>query len=357
MKLMITFLVLTVSTMSHLHAGTYVYVSESQDNTIGIFSLDEKKGELSRIGEVEFEGTPGCLSLSSNQTRIYASIRSKGEFATLSFDPKTGLLTHLSSVPSAGSAAYIYADRAGKWLLAAYYGEGLVTVSKIKGGEVAGQPVQRIVTGQKAHCVQTSPNNDFAFVPHAGELNKVQQFRFDAEKGRLRFNDPTTLPGAEGAGPRHMQFHPNGKWAYLVNEQSKSVTHCLFNEKTGQLEKQKTVSTHPDGWDLSQGSCADIEISADGEFLYASNRGHDSIAQFKIDSTSGELTPLGQVSTAKTPRSFNLIPGNEDYLVAAGQGSNTLVVYRRDAATGILTKLKTYECGKSPAWVLGVQFP
>lgn len=357
MKSIILATLMTVLSMSQSYAGTFVYVSESQDNRIGIFSLDEKTGELSRVAEVDFEGSPGCLCLSPDKTRLYAIIRSRSEFATLSVDPETGMLTQLSSAPSAGSAAYIYQDKTGDWLLAAYYGEGLVTVSKIKNGEVVGKPVQRIVTGQKAHCVQTDLSNNYAFVPHAGELNKVQQFRFDAAKGRLAFNDPAQLRGAKGAGPRHMQFHPNGKWAYLVNEQSKSVTHCLYNAKKGTLKKQQTVSTHPDGWDISSGSCADIEISSDGRFLYASNRGHDSIAQFKINQDSGELTPLGQVSTEKTPRSFNLIPGVENFLVAAGQGSNKLVVYRRDTTTGLLSSLKTYECGKSPAWVLGVKFP
>ncbi len=357
MKSIILAAIISVLSMSHSYADTFVYVSESQDNKIGVFSLDEKSGELSRVGEVEFDGTPGCLCLSSDKTRLYAIVRSQSEYATLSVDPETGLLTQLSSAPSSGSAAYIYLDKTGDWLLAAYYGEGLVTVSKIKNGEVVNKPVQRIVTGQKAHCVQTDPSNNYAFVPHAGELNKVQQFRFDAAKGRLAFNDPAQLQGAKGAGPRHMQFHPNGKWAYLVNEQSKSVTHCLYDTKNGTLNKQQTLSTHPDDWDISTGSCADIEISGDGRFLYASNRGHDSIAQFKINQDSGELTSLGQTSTEKTPRSFNLIPGGENFLVAAGQGSNKLVVYRRDTTTGLLSQLKSYECGKSPAWVLGVKFP
>ena len=108
-------------------------------------------------------------------------------------------------------------------------------------------------------------------------------------------------------------------------------------------------------WDMSKGSCAYIEISADGRFVYASNRGHDSIAVFSVDQTSGGLTTMGQTKTETTPRSFNLIPGDERFLVAAGQGSSKLVVYRRNIETGILTPLKTYDSGASPAWVLGVK--
>ena len=97
-------------------------------------------------------------------------------------------------------------------------------------------------------------------------------------------------------------------------------------------------------------------MSADGRFLYASNRGHDSLAVFSIDSATGKLTSLGQTPTEKTPRSFAFIPGGENYIVSAGQGSDTLIVYRRDPDNGTLTPLKKYPCGKSPAWVLGVKF-
>ncbi len=357
MKTITLFALIVLGMASSIWGATFVYVSESGDNTIAIFSLNETNGDLSRVGEIDLGGAPGCLWLSPDRSRIYASVRSISQFATLAVDPNSGLLSLVATAPSAGSAAYIYPDKTGNWLLAAYYREGLVTVSQIVDGTVTGKPVQVIETGAKAHCIQTDAANNFAFVPHVGELNKVQQFTFDAATGELAMNSPSKLDGAEGAGPRHFQFHPNGKWAYLVNEQSKSVTHCDYDAARGTLTKRKTLSTHPDGWDLSEGSCADIEVSADGRFVYASNRGHDSIAVFRVDDATGELTSLGQTSTEKTPRSFNLIPDGENLLVAAGQGSNKLVVYRRDTDSGGLTPLKTYECGKSPAWVMGVKFP
>ena len=141
----------------------------------------------------------------------------------------------------------------------------------------------------------------------------------------------------------------------MVNEQGKSVTLCDYDAEKGTLQLRQTVSTVPDDWDIKQGSCADIEISADGRFVYASNRGHDSIAMFSIDLANGEISSLGQAPTEKTPRSFNLMPGGEKFVVAAGQGNDRLAVYRRDAKSGTLTKLKSYDCGKGPAWVLGVE--
>ena len=336
-------------------AETFVYVSESKDKKIGVFSLDEESGDLTRVGETELEGAPGCLWLDDSRTRIYASVRTSSQFATLSIDPKTGLLDVIATAPSAGSAAYIYPDKTNKWLLGAYYGEGLVSVSKIVDGKVTGEPVCVLKVGKKAHCIQTDPANRFAFCPHTGELNQISQFQLDLEKGELVFNDPKVMKAGEGHGPRHLQFHPNGKWVYLVNEQAKSVTLCDYDSQNGTLAIRQTLTTIPSDWPADQGSCADIEISADGRFVYASNRGHDSIAVFAIDKRSGEISSRGQTPTGKTPRSFNLIEGGENYLVAAGQGSDNLVVYRRDTASGALTELKQYDCGKSPAWVLGVK--
>ena len=337
-------------------AATIVYVSESKENRVVFFDLDEKTGNLDRMGEVDLSGAPGCLAQSRDGKFLYASVRSSSEFATLRIDPGSGGLSLVSTAPSAGSAAYIYPDRTGRWLLAAYYGEGLVTSSAIVGGQVRGKPVSTLETGPKAHCVQTDPANRFAFVPHTGELNRVDQLIFDAQTGKLSLNDPAFAAGDQGAGPRHLQFHPNARWVYLVNEQSKSVSLCDYDSDRGTLKLRETLSTHPDGWDPKSGSCADIEITADGRFLYASNRGHDSIAAFSIDEKSGELTSLGQTPTGETPRSFNLMPvENQRLLVAAGQKSNTLTVYRRNPNTGALTELKVIDCGASPAWVQGVR--
>ncbi|MCG8599104.1 MAG: lactonase family protein [Verrucomicrobiales bacterium] len=336
-------------------AGTFVYVSESRDNRIAVFSLHEENGKLERIGEVELEGSPGCLWLDSSRSRIYASVRSTAQFATLTIDPDSGLLKLEGTAKSAGSAAYLYPDKTNKWLLAAYYGDGTVSVNRIESGVVIGEPVQVMEVGKKAHCIQTDPANRFAFCPHTGELNQVTQFRFDAESGELVLNDPKVLKAGDGQGPRHLQFHPNGKWVYQVNEQGKSVTLCDYDAGEGTLTMRQTVSTIPDDWPADKGSCADIEISADGRFVYASNRGHDSIAVFAIDEQTGEISSRGQTPTGKTPRSFNLIEGGENFLVAAGQGADNLVVYRRDTASGKLTELKRYDCGRSPAWVLGVK--
>jgi 6-phosphogluconolactonase len=306
---------------------------------------------------VRLSGSPGALALSPDGKRIYAAVRSEKKFATLAIDPATGLLSIVATAAAAGNPAYVHPDATGRWLLAAYYGEGLVSVSPInKEGIIVEEPIQVLDIGPKAHCIRTDPTNRFAFTPHPMDLNCVDQFRFDAAKGELALNDPPTMPGDENAGPRHLKFHANGKWAYVVNEQGKSVTFCYYDAGKGTLTKQQTLSTHPKEWDANSGSCAEIKISEDGRFVYASNRGHESIASFTIDPQSGKLAELERVPTEKIPRSFDLMPGGR-FVVVAGQGEGKLALYRRDPETGLLKRAQTLECGKSPAWVMGLRLP
>ncbi len=340
-----------------LYADTVVYVSERGDKKIAVYSLDEESGELTRKSEVILEGSPGALCSSGDAKYLYAAVRSPNEFITFSVESKTGALTQMAQAPAAGGAAYLFPDHTGQWALAAYYGDGKVSVSRMDGGVIIGPPVQVLDVGLKAHCIQTSPDNRFAFTPHTGDLNCVDQFAFNSTSGFLSRNSPGNLAGVDGGGPRHMQFHPNGKWVYLVNEQGRSVTHCLYDAKKGTLTRRETLSTLPEDWTEPKGSCADIEISVDGKFLYASNRGHDSVAMFRIDADSGALTSLGQAPTGKTPRSFNIIPGGERFLVSAGQADDSLTVYSRDGETGMLTQLHQIEGGSGPGWVQGMKLP
>jgi len=338
-------------------AGTVVYVAEGGHNRVAVYALDEEKGALTRLGDVELAGSPGALALSHDRRHLYVAVRSEGTFSTLAIDPATGLLRLVSTVPAAGRAAYVSTDRTGRWLLAAYYGEGLVSVSRIgEDGAIADEPLWILDIGEKAHCLETDPTNRFAFCPHPMDLNCVDQFLFDEESGQLTLNTPPTLIGEPGAGPRHLKFHPNGKWAYLVNEQGKSVTFCHFDEEAGTLARKQTLSTHPRDWYANWGSCAEMRITEDGRFLYASNRGHESIAAFAIDATSGELTALGRTPTEKIPRSFDIMPGGE-FMVVAGQGEGRLVLYRRNVTSGSLNELERLECGKSPVWVMGLRLP
>jgi 6-phosphogluconolactonase len=186
-----------------------------------------------------------------------------------------------------------------------------------------------------AHSINLDAANQYAFAADLG-LDKVLIYQFDGATGRLTPNKPTAALVAPGSGPRHFAFHPSGRHAYVINEMLCTVTAFSYDPATGALKEVQTLSTVPDG--VKPGySTAEVVVHPSGKFLYGSNRGHDSIAMFAIDDTTGKLTSLGQQPTqGKTPRNFNVDPTGT-YLLAANQGSDSIVVFRIDAQTGKLT--------------------
>ena len=179
---------------------TVVYVSEGGDKRIGIYTMDEQSGDLTRTGAIDFPGAPGSLAISPDRRHLYAAVRSAKEFATLSVDAKTGLLSNVVTAPAGINAAYVHVDKTGKWLLSASYGEGVAAVSRIKDGVIDGAPVSTVTTGPKAHSIQTDAANRFAFVPHVGDLNKVEQLRFNPVAGTLTSTRRRTSPAAKARG-------------------------------------------------------------------------------------------------------------------------------------------------------------
>ncbi|MEM1296297.1 MAG: lactonase family protein [Verrucomicrobiota bacterium] len=337
-------------------AKTFIYTSLSGENTIAIHRLDPKTGKLISVGEAQADSKPGALTTDSENKYLYASLRGTSSVAVYTIDPESGELSHKKTTQLPGNAGYLFVDRTNRFLLSSYYGDGRVAVNRIdEDGNVLGNDLQVIDNGLKAHSIRADATNRFVFCPHTGEINKIDQYVFNPETGRLSPNNPPVVnQPAENIGPRHFQFHPDGEWVYFVNEQGGSVTGYTMDKKKGTLTAFETVSTIPKDFE-EKNSCADIEVHPSGKFLYASNRGHDSIACFAIDPEGGSLIPLGQMPTETTPRSFDLDPDGK-YLVAAGQKSGTQAVYRIDQETGKLTELQVIEIGAGPSWVEAVKF-
>jgi 6-phosphogluconolactonase len=211
--------------------------------------------------------------------------------------------------------------------------------------------VQYINTGEKAHAV-LSIEDKFVFVPHVCPVNKTSQFRFDAATGQLTANDPAELlPPDENTGPRHACLGPKGDVVYIVNEQGNTVTAHRFDAARGTLTIFQHLSTLPADY-TEGGHIAHTEIHPNGQWLYASNRGHDSIAGFTI-AADGSLTPFGHYPVPASPRSFNIDPTGH-YLYCAGEAANRMTAYRIDQATGALQPMADYEVGQSPFWVMVV---
>jgi 6-phosphogluconolactonase len=327
------------------------FVTLQKDDAIAIYDLDPASGALSGRREVGIEGGPAALAVHPSQRTLYVSLRGSKEYATMAIG-EGGALTLLDKVAVEADACYLKTDRAGRYLLSASYGGGVVGSLPLDDDGVAqGPPVSWIATAGGAHCIQTDPTNRYCFVPHilGRGPNLIYQFLFDAETGALTPNDLPTVQPPGPLGPRHYAFHPRLPIVYFDNEQGCSVTAYHLDTTRGTLTPWHTVSTLPEGWE-GQNTCAQCWIHPSGRYLYASNRGHDSIACFALDPDTGVLTSLGQQPTEPTPRVFGLDPEGR-FLFAAGQGSGRLASYRFEAE-GALAPLTVYEVGNMPMWVM-----
>jgi len=336
--------------MNAIYAALLVAVSAGNDKALHLYELNSKTGELVQRAKIALPGSPGSQCVSPDGNRLYVAVRTANSVAAYRINHKAKILEPLGLTDIGANAAYVATDRTGRTLLWASYSGGVVGSHAIdKNGAVKKGGLSRIETSRCAHAILTDASNKFAFVPHTCP-NAVYQFRFNAKTGKLSKNNPLTSTPAEGLQPRHLAFHPKLPIVYFDDEKGDSVTAYRFNKTTGQLKAFHTLSTLPADFDGDKNSCADIEITRDGKFIYASNRGHNSIAGFAVDPKTGTLKSIGQFPTGEVPRSFNLGPNNK-WLIAAGQRSHDLHTYERNPKTGKLTKVSQQPTGKGPGWV------
>jgi 6-phosphogluconolactonase len=334
--------------------STRLYVSVAAEDQITIWTMDAASGALQLQEKVSLRGGPSPLAVDSAANRLYVGLRASNQMASLRIDPQTGELSLLGTVPLDSDPCYISVDRTGRYLLAAYYGAGHVSVHAIgEDGILERPPIEWRATAPKAHSIHTDSSNRYAYLPHVGESNRILQFLFDADTGHLTPNSVPTVAPPKGTGPRHYCYHPTLDCVYFDNEQASSVTAYRLDREAGTLEPFQTLSTLPQGY-ACQNTCAQIHITPSGRFLYAANRGHDSIACFAVDASTGRLTALGQQPTEPIPRTFGIEPRGR-FLFVAGQGSGRLAAYRIGAQSGRLEPLATYDLGERPMWVLALE--
>ncbi|MBM3188831.1 MAG: lactonase family protein [Chloroflexi bacterium] len=327
----------------------HVYINLAGENKLSIYTMDPASGDLAFQEDVPLGGAPGPLAFDPTRRYLYIGVRSTSQLVSFRVERPSGQLTPLNTARVRSDPCYLATDRTGRYLLAAYYSAGRVTVHALKRDGALGSRLQTVSTAPHAHCIQTDASNRYAFVPHTVPSNMIAQFVFDARYGALAPNSvPQVIPDAPD-GPRHFCFHPTRDIVYVDNEQGSSVTAYRLDTSTGQLSPFQRLSTLPEGFS-GQNTCAQIHIHPAGRFLYASNRGHDSIACFAIDAATGSLTTIGQQPTEKTPRAFNLDPEGR-FLLASGLDSGRLASYRIDQATGALQPLEVYTIGERPMWV------
>ena len=340
--------------MDSTQLNFYVYVSIAGENKISILKMSPETAALTPHGEVTVYSPPSILTVHPTRDVLYAAIRATGDIMSFRVDRSTGQLELMDTrVTGLEDPAYLEIDKTGDFLIIPYYVPGKVAVYPIRDdGTLQSKPSDTHVTGEHAHGVAIDPSNRSVFVSHTCPTNSIFQFQFDPSVGILSPNAiPQVIPESED-GPRHICFHPSKSFVYADNEQGSSVTAYKFNASNGTLNAFQTLSTLPEDYDGGN-SCARLEMHPSGKFLYAANRGHDSIAGYAI-SPDGSLTSTGYYPTEKTPRSFRIDP-NGKFLISAGQSANRLISYRIDADAGYLYPLGTYDVGKEPWWVLIVK--
>lgn len=321
---------------------------------VHVLRLDPAAGAFTHVQTLAGVDSPSFLALHPSGRFLYAvnavpehDGRPGGAVSAVAIDPATGGLTLLNHQPSHGAGpCHVSVDRAGRWVFVANYGGGSIAMLPIADDGRLGPATDAVQhrgssvdprrqEGPHAHSINLDPSGRFALVADLG-LDMVLVYRIDRERGRLAPNDPPGVRTKPGAGPRHLDFHPNGRWVYVINELDSTLGAYAYEAERGVLTELHTLPTLPEGF-AGVNSCADVHVHPSGRFVYGSNRGHDSIAVFEIDQAGGRLTARGHVSTGgATPRNFAIDPGGR-FMYVANQDSDTIVTFSIDPDDGALT--------------------
>ena len=342
---------MTESRTNLVYVGTYT--SRGAEG-IYAYRFDPDTGDLSPLGVAARTENPTFFAFAPNSRSLYAvnevaelDGQPGGAVSAFAIHPDTGALTPLNRQPSGGTApCHVTVDPSGRYALVANYGSGSVSILPIEDDGRLGEasdfhqhqgsgPDPRRQRGPHVHSVTLDPANRLAFVADLG-LDRLMVYQLDLDRGKLPPHDEPWVQTHGGAGPRHFTFHPNGQYAYVINELDSTVIAFAHDAERGTLRALQTLSTLPEGFEGSN-TCADVHVSQSGRFLYGSNRGHHSIAIFAIDPATCKLSSIGHESTrGETPRNFGLDPSGA-FLLAANQDTNNIVSFRVDQETGRLT--------------------
>jgi len=330
--------------------GTYTETEGSQSQGIYVYRMEPSSGELTLERVIKNILNPSFLEIHPggrflygvNEVQSYAR-QAGGGVSAFSIESEQASL--LNDQLSHGSdPCYVSVEQTGHFALVANYTSGSVAMFPIQPDGQLGAASDVIQhsgssvhperqTGPHAHCILPDPTNRFAVAVDLG-LDKLLIYQMDLEQGKLhKYAEVDVKPGA---GPRHLTFHPNGQFAYLINELNSTLICYRYHAEDAKFEVLQTIPALPEDF-MGENLCADIHISPHGNYLYASNRGHDSIVRFFIDQDTGLLTYQEHISTeGREPRNFAIDPGGA-FLLVANQKTNSIVTFKIDAENGGLS--------------------
>jgi len=333
--------------------GTYSNGKAAPVVSKGIYllGLDSQTGKLEDLGLAGTAKQPSFLALHPSGKYLYSvsELNVKGQLHAFRIDPTSGLLTELDSQFAPGDATcHVNVDATGRTAVAASYSSGRVMTYPIKDDGSLDPLVMNILhTGAShvnpgrqeaphAHSVNFDKANRFAFACDLG-CDKIFIYKLDPATAKLTPNDPAFAAAVPGSGPRHLAFHPNGKFAYVTGEMSCAVTAFSYDADKGALTALQTLSELPPGVKVIPAwSGAEVQVHPSGKFVYASVRVHDTIACYKVDESTGLLTYIENAPAGvKVPRNFGIDPTGH-WLLAAGFDSDSVVVFAIDQETGKL---------------------
>ena len=359
---------------------TQVDLPPGNGRGIHLFQVNRTTGALTPSGVYELGTSPSCLALNPAGTRLYSANETdrvgdakEGTVSAFAINRADGQLKLLNTVRSGGAGpTYVSLHPSGRFLLVAnYFGGSVAVLPILADGRLGEASDVKNDTGKIGPTKAThAPPGSFAFSGHdrthahmieadrSGRfvlhidlgLDQIFVWKFDAQKGVLTPNDPPAISLPPGDGPRHFHFHPNGRWFYSIQEEGSTVVLFDYDPATGRLTARQTISTLPPGF-AGSNFCSEILVSADGRFVYAGNRLHDSIGIFSVGKT-GELTYLGEEWTrGNYPRSFNFDPTGQ-FLYCCNQRGDNLAVFRVDKQTGGLKFTGHYAAVGNPSIIV-----
>jgi 6-phosphogluconolactonase len=359
---------------------TQVDLPPGNGRGIHLFQVNRTTGVLTPSGVYELGTSPSCLALNALGTRLYSANETdrvgddkQGTISAFAINPADGQLKLLNTVRSGGAGpTYVSVHPSKRFLLVANYFGGSVAVLPIQSdgslgdatdvkndaGKIGPTRATSAPAGSfafsghdrtHAHMIQSDAAGRFVF--HADNaLDQIFIWKFDAQKGALTPNDPAAIPLPPGDGPRHFHLHPNGRWFYSIQEEGSTLVLFDYDAAKGQLAARQTISSLPPGF-AGSNFCSEILVSADGRFVYAGNRLHDSVGIFSVGKT-GELKFIGDEPTrGNYPRSFNFDPTGQ-FLYVCNQRGDNVTTFRVDRKTGALKFTGQYTAVGNPSIIV-----